>query len=110
MDIQLLLPLVLLFGSIATASAVIATYALRRTSPIDRRLRGMSDTGTAPAATGALDLAHVSYGGLQKLAGALPKSYKQLSALRRRLASAGYERPKASVLYAIVEKGLPIVA
>jgi len=110
MDSQLLLPLFLLFGSIATASGVLATYALRRTSPVDRRLRGMAGTETNDSRAESLDLAHASYGGLQKFAAALPKSHKERSALRRRLASAGYDRAETAVLYALVEKGLPLLA
>jgi tight adherence protein C len=110
MDTTTLIPLVTVFLSVAVAAGVAASYLLRITSPVDRRLRGIGGTPTGPASLTELDLTRPSYGVLESMAGLVPKSHKDLSKLRRRMAMAGFDRPEAAVVYALAEIVLPIVA
>lgn len=111
MDSPLLLPLIALFASVAIATGMVAAYILRRSSTVERRLRGLSESPSAPSAlTGPsqLDLSRPSYGSLEKYVRYVPKSPKELSALRKRLAAAGLDRPEAAVLYSLLELGAPL--
>ena len=111
MSADFLLPLLGVFLSMALAAGAMATYLVRRISPVDRRLREITEV-KAGASFGAvgLDLARPSYGSLEKYAHVLPKSRKKMSNLRLRLAAAGFDRPEAAAVYALAEIGLPIVA
>jgi tight adherence protein C len=110
MNSELFLLFLVLFASVATASGMATMYVLRRTSPVDRRLRGLSEREAAPTTLDDLDLKRANYGGLSRVAAVLPKSHREMSALRRRLAIAGYDRPEAAVLFAAAEIGLPLLA
>lgn len=85
-------------------------YALRRSSPVERRLREMSDpTPIATSTLSDLDLHKASYGNLEKYAKYVPKSPKEMSRLQRRLAAAGLERGEAVVAFAAAEFLLPVL-
>ena len=110
MSTELLVPLLAVFFSVALAVGFGVNYFFRTASPLERRLRGLVDVGaTARSRLSSLDLTRPSYGQLERLTTVLPQSPKQMSALRRRLATAGFDRPEAAVLYALAEIGLPIV-
>jgi tight adherence protein C len=110
MGTELLVPLIGVFLSVALAVGFGASYFLRTASPLERRLRDLVDTGVGVGTrVSSLDLMHASYGQLEKFANVLPQSPKQMSALRRRMAVAGFDRPEAAVLYALAEIGLPIL-
>jgi tight adherence protein C len=109
MSYTILLPLLGFFLSVALAAGAVATYVFRRSSSVDRRLRNLGSTATATAVTGHLDLKNASYGALQKYAHLLPKSHKELSSLRRRLAMAGFDRPEAAIILGFAEIALPVV-
>src|SRR5262245_1574772 len=106
MGMNLFLPLVVIFGSVAFAAAMAASYLLRRSSAVDRRLRTLGGPSELVTLTD-LDLSKANYGSLDRLANALPKSPKEMSKLRRRMTLAGYERPEAAVIYALAELVLP---
>jgi tight adherence protein C len=107
---QVLLPLIGVFLSVLLATFMLATYLLRRTSRVERRLRDMTDTGSDRPTPTDLDLTRPDYGHLEKLARVLPKSPEEISRLRRRLTTAGFDQPEAAVIYALAEAALPIVA
>jgi len=110
MGTELLIPLLGVFLSVALGVGFGASYFLRTASPLERRLRDLADVGiVGRTKLGSLDLSRASYGQLEKFASVLPQSPKQMSALRRRMAVAGYDRPEAAVLYALAEIGLPII-
>lgn len=112
MEPQFYVALLALFGSVATLIGVLAAYLLRRLSPVERRLRDLTEPPTLASmvTTSALDTAHQSHGNLEAFARYVPKSPRELSKLGKRLASAGLERPEATVAYAAIELGLPVVA
>jgi len=109
MDQNLWLPLAGLFLSVALATGMVAAYLLRRTNPVERRLREFQTVGAQPVRLSDLDLTQGSYGSLERLSTMLPKSLKQMSKVQRRLSSAGIERREAAVLYVLAEIALPIV-
>ncbi len=108
---SLLIPLALVFVSVATASGMLVAYLLRRTSAVERRLRGIAEPAPAPAALAPskLDLTRPSYGRMDRYVGLVLKSSKELSVVRRRLTSAGFERQEAAVIFAALEIALPIL-
>lgn len=109
MDAITLFPMIAIFVSVAVAAGFAASYVLRMTSPVERRLR---EFGSAPAGRPSLtelDLTRPSYGNLDSVVGLLPRSRKDLSKLRRRLAVAGFERAENAVVYSFAEIALPIL-
>jgi tight adherence protein C len=115
MTVQLWIALGGFFIAVALLSGALVSALLSGTSTERRRLRQL-------ATAGAGGLAPVSFGGseqgllterinprLEKLAKSMPKSPKELSRLRRRLASAGIHSFGAALFYTICELVLPIV-
>lgn len=108
---ELILPIVLLFVSIALVTGLGASAVLARTAPERRRLREMT---LAPAGGHSLDIERPGLierpdPRLERIARSLPKSPKELSRLRRRLATAGITSFKAAVIYSVAEVTLPIL-
>jgi tight adherence protein C len=108
---DLLLPIALLFVSIAVVTGLATSSILARTSPERRRLRQM-----AYASPGAQTL-DVDRAGLierpdprlERVIKVLPKSPKELGRLRRRLALAGISSFGAAVAFSVAELVLPIL-
>jgi tight adherence protein C len=105
---QLLLALGVLLVSVAGAAGYLTLDLLARRAPARQRLRGVGEgTGvletSLPLADAALDPR------LARATRFLPKSPKEMSRLRKRLARAGYHRPLAPLLYAIAEIALPVL-
>ncbi len=108
---ELLIPLVLLFISIALLTGFGASTVLARTSPERRRLRAM-EVASAGGPTGRLEQAALVERldpRLEQIAKKLPKSPKEMGRLRRRLAAAGIYNYKAAVFYSVAELVLPLV-
>jgi tight adherence protein C len=110
---DLLIPILLLFVSIALLTGFGASALLARTSPERRRLR---EIGLATAGGGGLPgrnekstLVEVVDPRLDKIARVLPKSPREMGRLRKRLAAAGIESYEAAVVYSIAELGLPVL-
>ena len=108
---DLLLPIALLFVSIALITGIGASAVLARTSPERRRLREMS---FATPGAGGLDVERQGLierpdPRLERIARSLPKSPKELSRLRRSLASAGITSFKAAVIFSVAEISLPLI-
>lgn len=110
---DLLLPIALLFVSIALIVGFVASAVLARTSPERRRLRSMAYAGTGTSLEGLeMDrpgLIERPDPRLERMAKALPKSPKELGRLRRRMALAGISSFGAAVVYSIAELVLPLV-
>lgn len=105
---DLLVPMLLVFLSVAFAAGATTSFLLRRTT-VERRLQAVTNPNAETITLGGLDRAQVNYGSLEKVAAALPKSPKEMSAVRRRLVVAGFDRPEAAVVYALAEIALPII-
>jgi tight adherence protein C len=110
MAVQILIPLVGVFLSVGLGTFVLATYFLRRSRILDRRLRDIAEVATERPLAANLDLTRPTYGSLGKIGRALPKSSQEITRLSRRMLMAGFEQPEAAVLYTLAEITLPILA
>jgi tight adherence protein C len=110
---DLLLPIALLFVSIALLTGFAASTLLARSSPERARLREMTQAATGAAArtsgTRQTRLVEQIDPNLERLARALPKSPKEMGRLRRRLAAGGIESYRAAVFYGLAEIVLPLL-
>lgn len=108
---DLLLPLSLLFVSIAVIVGFAASALLARSAPERRRLREIAYAGPVGESL-ELDrpaLIERPDPRLERVAKILPKSPKELGRLRRRLALAGISSFGAAVVYAAAEIVLPLL-
>jgi tight adherence protein C len=112
MPFDLWLALGALFASIALITGFVTSAALARSSPERRRLREMSFAG----ASGSLLIREGQAGlterldpRLERIASKIPKSPKDMTRLRRRLAAAGIQTFGPAVVYSIAELALPIL-
>jgi len=108
MTLTFLLPIVAVFACVAVASAYVANLILERSSPEQRRLRAVAPSGS-PSVFGQVQLADTPDPALLKLSQALPKSPKDMTRLRRRLAMAGLDSFRAAVIFSFAEIVVPIV-
>lgn len=107
----LVLALVAMFVSVALVSGLVASRVLAWNAPGRRRIRELVGA-RAPQLTVehrqlSEDRLNRTLQGLSRL---VPKSPKDMSRLRRRLARAGYYSGGAAVLYSVSELALPVVA
>jgi tight adherence protein C len=109
MPTPILIPLIGIFISVALGTFMLATYFLRRSRVVDRRLRDITEAAPERTTPADLDLARPVYGSLGKIARALPTSPQEITRLRRRMTTAGFDQPEAAVLYALAETGLPVL-
>jgi tight adherence protein C len=111
MSPDLLLPLGLLFVSLAVIVGLGVATLLARTAPEQKRLRQIAYAGGGGQ---SIDLDRPGLverhdPRLEKMAKVLPKSPKEMGRLRRQLALAGINSYGAAVLYSAAEIVLPIV-
>jgi tight adherence protein C len=97
------------FLSVALVAGLVASWALARTAPERRRLRAIA---AQPGGTGLIienpQLTEAPSATVSRIATVIPKSPKELSRLRRRLARAGYRSLTAAVLYSLAEFITPL--
>ena len=110
MSVTLILSIIGVFIGVAFLCGAVASLVLERTSTEQRRLRAVAATTAgdgfvlqSPQLLESLDPK------LQKLSKALPRSPKDMTRLRRHLASAGYYKFSAAVYYSVAELVLPVV-
>jgi tight adherence protein C len=109
---ELLLVVVGFFVSIALLAGLGASVVLGRTAPERRRLNEMAAASASGAGFGASEQIRLTEQldpRLERIAKRLPKSPKEMSRLRRRLATAGIHSFGAAVFYSISELTLPFV-
>ncbi|MBA2306117.1 MAG: type II secretion system F family protein [Acidobacteria bacterium] len=108
---DLLLPITLLFVSIAVITGLGTSAVLARNVPERRRLREMAHPGhgTESLQLDRPGLVEQLDPRLERVAGLLPKSPKEMGRLRRRLAVAGINSFAPAVVYSIAELTLPVM-
>ena len=111
MTFELILVVVGFFVSIALLAGLGASAVLGRTAPERRRLNEMAAAGAGGAYGSAeqIRLTEQLNPRLEQIAKRIPKSPKEMSRLRRRLATAGIHGFGAAVFYSISELTLPFV-
>jgi tight adherence protein C len=108
MSLQLILVLVAVFAAVGLAVAAVLSYSLALSTPEQREIRRLSqERGNI--------LSHVSVTEevapwVKRFQTIVPKSPKEMSNLRRRLAAAGYRDGSTAVLYGAAEMLLPFIA
>lgn len=107
MDPLILLPLILVFISMAVAAAS-AAWLLTDPQLLQRRL----STVAASPARGAARLSLVGQslpGAVQRVRSFVPKSPKEMNRIERLMVSAGYHGPWPATVFAVVQFGLPLL-
>ena len=112
---DLILAIAGLFVAVALLSGLVASTLLGRAAPEQRRLREMAAAGAGGMSAGfavggkEFRLTEQIDPRLERIAKKIPKSPKEMSVLRRRLAAAGIHSYGAAVFYSIAELTLPVV-
>jgi tight adherence protein C len=109
---EVLLVVVGFFVSIALLAGLGASVVLGRTAPERRRLNEMAAAGASASGFGASEQIRLTEQldpRLERIAKRIPKSPKEMTKLRRRLAMAGINSFGAAVFYSISELTLPFV-
>ena len=109
MSPQLLILLVAIFISIALAVTAIATLAFRWAAPEHREIRKLTNQRNVEGLFTNAELTEVEAPWLKHFRQVAPKSPKEMTKLRRILATAGYRSLTAAVLYGVAEIVVPIV-
>ena len=109
MSPQIAIVLVAVFVSIALAISVVASLLLRWSAPESREIRKLAHHGDSSVLT-QTELTEVAAPWVRHLQQVAPKSPKEMSALRRRLTTAGYRSLTAAALYSAAEILMPFVA
>ncbi len=104
---EVTIALVAVFASVAVAAAALMSVALRWTTPEQRQLRRLGAGRSSVLA--ALQLTDAPGPWMKRFQQVVPKSPKDMSRLRRRLAVAGYRSPTAAVIYSASELLLPVI-
>ena len=109
MDLQL--TLVAVFVSVALFVGSLTYVGLERSSPVRRRIRGLRGSGSQSAdhENSALGNAPTTAPIVKKVTTFIPKSPKQMSKVQRRLAMAGFYKPKHIAFYIVSEVLTPVV-
>ena len=106
---QLWLSLAGLFVSIALITGFGIQLVLTGRSTAQRRLREIAPAGTSGLIVEQVRLTEQLDPRLERIARTIPKSPKEMSRLRRRLATAGIYSFRAAVFYSVAELTLPFV-
>lgn len=98
-----------LFLSIALITGLGIQLALAGRSGTRRRLREIAAPGTSGLVVDQVRLTEQLDPRLEKIARTIPKSPKEMTRLRRRLATAGIYDFRAAVIYSVAELTLPLL-
>jgi tight adherence protein C len=108
MSIELVIVLIAVFASVVLAVTAVASLTLRWSTPEQREVRRLVQRGRE-GLLADVELTEVAAPWVKRFQQAVPKSPKEMSKLRRRMATAGYRSVTAAVLYGASELILPIV-
>jgi tight adherence protein C len=108
MSFELLLTLGAVFTAVAIASGSIASLALARQTPERKRLRELARPKSPQLIVDTGRLTETPDPTAQKIASFIPKSPKEMTKLRRKLAKAGYHGPWPAITYSVLEFTAPI--
>ena len=105
---QLAFLLVAVFASVALAIGAIVSLFFRWSTPEQREIRKLSQHSLHKVLAN-VELTEASAPWVKRFQQVVPKSPKEMSKVRRRLATAGYRSMSVAVVYAAAEVILPIV-
>jgi tight adherence protein C len=110
MTTPFLLVLIAIFGSVALIGGTLASALLTWSAPEQREIRRLSRRGGSNSVLAQLQLSEAPAPWVKRFQQLVPKSPKDMSRLRRRLAAAGHRTLTAAVVYGTAESLLPFVA
>ena len=108
MSIDLPYVLIAVFASVALGVGALVSFALTWSAPEQREIRRLSQLG-AEGVLAQLNLQETPSAWVKRFQQMVPKSPKEMTALRRRLTRAGYRGLTAAVVYGAAEVLLPFV-
>jgi tight adherence protein C len=108
MSIDLPYVLIAVFASVALGVGALVSFALTWSAPEQREIRRLSQLG-ADGVLAQLNLQETPSAWVKRFQQLVPKSPKEMTALRRRLTRAGYRGLTAAVVYGAAEVLLPFV-
>lgn len=108
MSPELAILLVVVFASVAMAVGALASVAARWSAPEQRQIRKLTTRGVEGLISDG-ELTETAAPWVKRFQQAVPKSPKDMSKLRRRLATAGYRSMTAAALYGAAELVMPFV-
>jgi tight adherence protein C len=112
MQLDLLLSVVGVFACVAVISGLVISTVLERGTPEHKRLQAVIAGPVGASSSLVLDQAQLQETPdpfLAKLSKALPRSPKEMTRLRRRLAMAGYYDLQTAVVYSAAELVCPVI-
>jgi tight adherence protein C len=107
MTTQYVLMLMAVFASVGLGVGALVSYALTAATPEQREIRKLSNERGSILAQ--LNLSEAPAPWVKRFQQIVPKSPKEMSALRRRLSVAGYRGTTAAVVYAGAETLMPFI-
>src|SRR3954471_3093136 len=108
MSIDLPYVLIAVFASVALGIGALVSFALTWSAPEQREIRRLSQLGT-DGVLAQLNLQETPSAWVKRFQQLVPKSPKEMTALRRRLTRAGYRGLTAAVVYGTAEVLMPFV-
>jgi tight adherence protein C len=108
MSIDLPFVLIAVFASVALGATALISFALSWAAPEQREIRRLSQLGS-DGVLAQLNLEETPSPWVKRFQQLVPKSPKEMTALRRRLTRAGYRGLTAAVLYGLSEVLMPFV-
>lgn len=109
MQTQVIIGLIVMFVSVAIATATAANLVLSRTAPERRRLRDMGKGAAAGLIVDGPRVTDQLTPLAERIATLVPKSPRDLSHLRRQLMTAGYRDLSAAIYFSAAKVALPVV-
>jgi tight adherence protein C len=109
MSPQVAILLVAVFISIAFAIGAVATLVFRWSAPEHREIRKLTNQRNLDGLFTATELTEVTAPWVKHFQQVAPKSPKEMTKVRRMLATAGYRSLTAAVIYSAAEVILPVV-
>lgn len=109
MPFELILSIGGIFIGVAIVIGAVAALWLERAAPERKRLLAVTAPAGSTFVLEQAQLAESADPSLQRLSKAMPRSPKDMSRLRRQLASAGIYDFRAAVIYSLAELTLPVV-
>ena len=109
MTIDLIITLSALFTAIALVSGWAVSAYLTARAPERRRLQHIAVGGGGDLTLGPVSLVDQVDPKFKKIPGVVPKTRKEMTRLRQRLARAGYQSPKAIVIYGVATLVTPFL-
>lgn len=108
---ELMIAIAAVFGTVALMSGAVITFVLERRSPTRRRLSalGAPAAGSSGVVVSAQRLMDGGDPALKRLSTYIPKSPREMTALQRKLAAAGYHGSRPVVTYCVAEVALAAV-